>query len=300
MTIVAGLQFTTTKNDFEAWSHVAVAAYGSSFSGRSRGSLCATQGPQGHLLSLLWTASDMYLLPSFFTAFTSSFFFFSSRAAAAAAVTSPLTPLLCPRDESSRLGRASLQGEWGGLDGARRRRALKEWGKGIASCGAGKRGRKGRWAKERGEEPRREATGSRESSYGTEGYMAVYYVLGTRVTYASVSPCIRKQAGVRFLLCVHTCVGSGAHVYHRILMRCVQKCVRAKAHFSRESLNHLVSKMWRTWNHATHVKNDPTILARKMEGRSERMVLRGKRWDNGTPNGWRVQEWRFEQCSWVE
>ena len=145
MTIVAGLQFTTTKNDFEAWSHVAVAAYGSSFSsGRSRGSLCATQGPQGHLLSLLWTASDMYLLPSFFTAFTSSFFFFSSRATAAAAVTSPLTPLLCPRDESSRLGRASLQGERGGLDGARRRRALKEWGKGIASCGAGKRGGKGR------------------------------------------------------------------------------------------------------------------------------------------------------------
>lgn len=111
MTTVAGLQFTTTKNDFEAWSHVAVAAYGSSFSsGRSRGSLCGTQGPQGHLLSL-WTASDMYLLPSFFIAFTSSFFFFSSRAAAAAAVTSPLTPLLCPRDESSRLGRASLQGE---------------------------------------------------------------------------------------------------------------------------------------------------------------------------------------------
>lgn len=65
--------------------------------------------------------------------------------------------------------------------------------------------------------------------------------------------------------------------------------MRAKAHFSRESLNQLASKMWRTWNHATHVKNDPVILVRKMEGRSERMAARdgimARRMDDVYKNG---------------
>lgn len=65
--------------------------------------------------------------------------------------------------------------------------------------------------------------------------------------------------------------------------------MRAKAHFSREFLNQLASKMWRTWNHATHVKNDPAILARKMEERSERMVARdgimARRMDDAYKNG---------------
>lgn len=221
-------------------SHVAVAAYGSSFrGGQSRGSLCATRGPQGHLLSPLWTASDTYSPPSFLLSHLPS-----SSTAATAAAASPLTPLLCPRDESSRLGRASRakggmsrtrwRAETPGVRGAGR--------KGLASCGVGARGGKGRCAKERGEEPRREATGSRESSYGTEGYMAVYYVLGTRVIYASVPPCISKRAGVRFLVCVCVAVIQCVSRTKRARTRAIvswhgaRRCVRAETYFSRESL----------------------------------------------------------------
>lgn len=284
-------------------SHVAVAAYGSSFrGGRSRGSLCATRGPQGHLLSPLWTASDTYSPPSFLLSHLPS-----SSTAATAAAASPLTPLLCPRDESSRLGRASRakggmsrtrwRAETPGVRGAGR--------KGLASCGVGARGGKGRCAKERGEEPRREATGSRESSYGTEGYMAVYYVLGIRVIYASVPSCISERAGVRFLVCV--CVA---------VIQCVSRTKRARARerscpgtvhegvceqrlTSHASLsNQLASKMRRTWNHATRVKNDPAILKGEGEGRGWRCAARdgimAHRMDE------RAQEWRFERCLWVE
>ncbi|CAL7946156.1 unnamed protein product [Xylocopa violacea] len=99
-------------------------------------------------------------------------------------------------------------------------------------------GRAAGTAKERGEEPRREATGSRESSYGTEGYMAVCIMyLGPRVTYAFVPSC--RNAGrqvcvvpvcVQRSLCVGTAratVSCASAPARACVRACVPACARS-------------------------------------------------------------------------
>lgn len=210
----------------------------------ARGSLCVTRGPQGHLLSPLRTASDTYSL--------------SPRAAASSAPLSTppililvllerqrqrqprllLTPLLSlsPRRvisfRSCKPGAGGTRRtRWhGGTSG---RKDVSGAGRGDPLRGVTKGGRAGE-PRNGAEEPRREATGSRESSYGTEGYMAVYYVLESRVTYAFVpSPCTRGEQ-----VCVSSSTLDGSPV-PRVLVRSrddVGEGVRAEARFARNSL----------------------------------------------------------------
>lgn len=123
--------------------------------------------------------------------------------------------LSCPHDESSRLGRAGGDGDGGGEEGRER-----GW---VIPGGRGERVGESQETNE--ERNREEATGSRESSCGTDGYMAVCIMyLDPRVTYSFVVVHIkseRRRKKERGRDREQVCVYTSAHLS-------VCECVRAR------------------------------------------------------------------------